>query len=118
MQLLIIPCSVRKLCAHTLSLMRNKIMYYGDDCLTLSVLQSEVHQAKEEYSQAAKILAEVDLDHISEVAARANLLLRITELYLADDDSVAASRYVLRAHRLIGQCANNTALLVRHKVSS
>eukprot|EP00474_Spongospora_subterranea_P005326 CRZ05784.1 hypothetical protein [Spongospora subterranea] len=117
MQLLIIPCSVRKLCAHTLSLMRNKIMYYGDDCLTLSVLQSEVHQAKEEYSQAAKILAEVDLDHISEVAARANLLLRITELYLADDDSVAASRYVLRAHRLIGQCANNTALLVRHKSS-
>jgi hypothetical protein len=63
-----------------------------------------------------QVLVAVDLDHISSVESRVDVLLRISQLYLEDNDAVSASRYVTRAHRLITQCNHNIGLVIRHRV--
>ena len=79
---------------------------------------SECRQADEEFCGAASVLASVDLESHRRFSAdrKAQILVRITELYLAAGDNVNASKYVNRALRTMAE-VNDDMLSLRHKVS-
>jgi len=66
---------------------------------------ASMYQNQDEYLEAAKMLAGIPLDGTNRQISneyKANLLVRIAQLYLEEDESVSADMYIKRASQFIG----------------
>jgi len=109
---------VKELALHTLEKLRGRVVSFEEEDFVIRELLCEVFQAEGDWTEAAKCLAAINLETGTRCRTpqqKAEKYVKIAELYLQDDDAVAADTYCARAAHVIHE-VNEIPLQLRHRV--
>lgn len=89
---------LRELALHILEKLRGRVVSFEEEDFVIRGLLSEVFQAEGDWSEAAKCLAGINLESATRPKLqKVEKYVKIAELFLEDDDPVAADTYCNRA---------------------
>mmetsp|Transcript_23077 Transcript_23077/g.65008 ORF Transcript_23077/g.65008 Transcript_23077/m.65008 type:complete len:405 (-) Transcript_23077:67-1281(-) len=91
---------LRELGLHILDKLRGRVVSFEEEDFLIRELLSDVFQAEGDWSEAAKCLAAINLETGTRCRTplqKAEKYVKIAELYLEDDDAVAADTFCTRA---------------------
>mmetsp|Transcript_96011 Transcript_96011/g.151211 ORF Transcript_96011/g.151211 Transcript_96011/m.151211 type:complete len:393 (+) Transcript_96011:97-1275(+) len=103
---------------HTLEKLRGRVVSFEEEDFLIRELLSEVFQAEMNWSEAAKLLASINLEtgtRCRTALQKAEKYVKIAELYLEDDDPVAADTFSNRASMVMHE-VTDIPLQLRFKV--
>ncbi|CAL1134825.1 unnamed protein product [Cladocopium goreaui] len=109
---------LKELARHTLDRLRGRVVSFEEEDFVMRELLSEVFQAEGDWAEAAKCLAAINLESGTRCRTplqKAEKYVKIAELYLEDDDPVAADTFCSRAAMVMHE-VNDTPLLLRYRV--
>merc|ERR1719453_1024460 len=109
---------LKELATHILNKLRTRVVSFEEEDFVIRELLCEVYQADGEWQEAAKCLAAINLETGTRCRTplqKAEKYVKIAELYLEDDDPVAADTYCTRAAMVIHE-VNDVPLNLRYKV--
>lgn len=109
---------LKELALHTLERLRGRVVSFEEEDFVIRELLSQVFQAEGDWAEAAKCLAAINLETGTRCRTplqKAEKYVRIAELYLEDDDTVAADTFCSRAAMVMHE-VNETALNLRYRV--
>mmetsp|Transcript_42986 Transcript_42986/g.98754 ORF Transcript_42986/g.98754 Transcript_42986/m.98754 type:complete len:387 (+) Transcript_42986:126-1286(+) len=109
---------LKELALHILEKLRGRVVSFEEEDFVIRELLCEVFQAEEEWAEAAKCLAAINLETGTRCRAplqKAEKYVKIAELYLEDDDALSADTYCARASHMIHE-VTDVPLQLRHKV--
>jgi len=109
---------LKELGLHTLEKLRGRVVSFEEEDFVIRELLSEVFQADGNWSEAAKCLAAINLETGTRCRTplqKAEKYVKIAELYLEDDDPVAADTFCTRAAMVMHE-VNDIPLTLRFKV--
>ncbi|MEW5307383.1 MAG: hypothetical protein WDW38_001246 [Sanguina aurantia] len=109
-ELVKLPAALQKpIATYALEKTQTRVVSFDDSVTSLRETLSDLLEREEDYSKAAQVLAGIDLDsgpRSQDPAYRLAKNIRISMLYLEDDDSVSAESYIKKASALIGASAD------------
>lgn len=91
---------LKELAMHTLDRLRGRVVSFEEEDFVIRELLSEVFQAEGDWSEAAKCLAAINMETGTRCRTplqKGEKYVRIAELYLEDEDAVAADTFCTRA---------------------
>jgi len=91
---------LKELGLHMLERLRGRVVSFEEEDFVIRELLSEVFQAEQDWQEAAKCLAAINLEAGTRCRTplqKAEKYVKIAELYLEDDDAVSADTYCTRA---------------------
>mmetsp|Transcript_58580 Transcript_58580/g.188280 ORF Transcript_58580/g.188280 Transcript_58580/m.188280 type:complete len:406 (+) Transcript_58580:94-1311(+) len=103
---------------HTLEKLRGRVVSFEEEDFVIRELLSEVFQAEGDWAEAAKCLAAINLETGTRCRTplqKAEKYVKIAELYLEDDDPVAADTFSTRAAMVMHE-VNDVPLQLRFRV--
>lgn len=103
---------------HTLEKLKGRVVSFEEEDFVIRELLSEVFQAEGDWSEAAKCLAAINLETGTRCRTplqKAEKYVKIAELYLEDEDPVAADTFCTRAAMVMHE-VNDIPLQLRFKV--
>jgi len=109
---------LRELGLHTLEKLRGRVVSFEEEDFVIRELLSEVFQAEGDWSEAAKLLAAINLETGTRCRTplqKAEKYVKIAELYLEDEDAVAADTFCTRAAMLMHE-VQDVPLQLRFRV--
>eukprot|EP00930_Biecheleria_cincta_P101928 TRINITY_DN93579_c0_g1_i1.p1 TRINITY_DN93579_c0_g1~~TRINITY_DN93579_c0_g1_i1.p1 ORF type:complete len:429 (-),score=81.96 TRINITY_DN93579_c0_g1_i1:47-1180(-) len=109
---------LKELALHTLERLRGRVVSFEEEDFVIRELLSQVFQAEGDWAEAAKCLAAINLETGTRCRTplqKAEKYVRIAELYLEDDDTVAADTFCSRAAMVMHE-VNDTPLNLRYRV--
>merc|ERR1712187_564368 len=109
---------LKELGLHTLDKLRGRVVSFEEEDFIIRELLSEVFQAEGNWSEAAKLLAAINLETGTRCRTplqKANKYVKIAEFYLEDDDPVAADTFCTRAAMVMHE-VEDVPLTLRYKV--
>lgn len=109
---------LKELGLHTLDRLKGRVVSFEEEDFVIRELLSEVFQAEGDWSEAAKCLAAINLETGTRCRTpmqKAEKYVKIAELYLEDDDPVAADTFCTRAAMVMHEVAD-VPLQLRYKV--
>jgi len=114
-----LPPSAHKEIAHfALDKIQPRVVAFEEQVSIIRVNLAGLYEDDEEWKEAAKILIAIPLDtgqRVLEPEYRVGIYVKISQLYLEDDESVQAEAYINRASELIYQCKDDV-LKLKYKV--
>jgi COP9 signalosome complex subunit 4 len=129
----------RPLLVAVLDRVQPRLVIYEEQVSVLRETLATLYERTEEWTEAAKVLIGIPLDSSNRCAApyprvdvwgsaltmqrnravvpayKLGIYIRIAQLYLEDDDAVAAEAYINRASLLVPDC-QDPAMIIKHKV--
>mmetsp|Transcript_139139 Transcript_139139/g.242109 ORF Transcript_139139/g.242109 Transcript_139139/m.242109 type:complete len:403 (+) Transcript_139139:68-1276(+) len=109
---------LKELGLHTLDKLRGRVVSFEEEDFVIRELLSEVFQAEQDWSEAAKLLAAINLETGTRCRTslqKADKYVKISELYLEDEDPVSADTFCTRAAMVMHE-VNDVPLQLRYKV--
>merc|ERR1719476_1154443 len=109
---------LKELGLHTLEKLRGRVVSFEEEDFLIRELLSEVFQADGDWAEAAKCLAAINLETGTRCRTplqKAEKYVKIAELYLEDDDPVAADTFCKRAAMVMHE-VQDVPLNLRFKV--
>jgi len=109
---------LRELALHTLEKLRGRVVSFEEEDFLIRELLSEVFQAECDWSEAAKCLAAINLETGTRCRTslqKAEKYVKIAELYLEDEDAVAADTFCTRAAMVMHE-VEDIPLTLRYRV--
>merc|ERR1719277_1083311 len=109
---------IRELGLHTLEKLRGRVVSFEEEDYVIRELLSEVFQAEGDWSEAAKCLAAINLETGTRCRTplqKAEKYVKIAELYLEDEDAVAADTFCTRAAMVMHE-VSDVPLTLRYRV--
>eukprot|EP00929_Paragymnodinium_shiwhaense_P014060 TRINITY_DN121939_c0_g1_i1.p1 TRINITY_DN121939_c0_g1~~TRINITY_DN121939_c0_g1_i1.p1 ORF type:complete len:398 (+),score=130.36 TRINITY_DN121939_c0_g1_i1:109-1302(+) len=109
---------LKELGQHVLDRLRGRVVSFEEEDFVIRELLSEVFQADGDWQEAAKCLAAINLETGTRCRTplqKAEKYVKIAELYLEDDDSVAADTFCTRAAMVMHE-VNDMPLTLRYRV--
>lgn len=109
---------LKELALHTLDRLRGRVVSFEEEDFVIRELLSEVFQAENDWSEAAKCLAAINLETGTRGRTplqKAEKYVKIAELYLEDDDTVSADTYCSRAAMVMHE-VTDVPLQLRYRV--
>lgn len=109
---------LKELGLHMLDKLRGRVVSFEEEDFVIRELLSEVFQAESNWSEAAKLLAAINLETGTRCRTplqKADKYVKIAELYLEDEDPVAADTFCTRAAMVMHE-VNDVPLQLRYKV--
>lgn len=109
---------LKELGLHTLERLRGRVVSFEEEDFVIRELLSDVFQAEGDWSEAAKCLAAINLETGTRCRTplqKAEKYVKISELYLEDEDPVAADTFCTRAAMVMHE-VNDVPLQLRFKV--
>lgn len=103
---------------HTLEKLRGRVVSFEEEDFVIRELLSEVFQAEGDWNEAAKCLAAINLEtgtRCRTALQKAEKYVKIAELYLEDEDPVAADTFCARAAMVMHE-VEDVPLNLRFKV--
>jgi len=114
-----IPSDAQKDVAHfALDKIQPRVVAFEEQVSIIRQNLAKLYEEEEEWKEAAKILIAIPLDtgqRVLEPEYKVNIYVKISQLYLEDDESVQAEAYINRASELIYQCKDEL-LKLKYKV--
>mmetsp|Transcript_26812 Transcript_26812/g.86073 ORF Transcript_26812/g.86073 Transcript_26812/m.86073 type:complete len:173 (-) Transcript_26812:55-573(-) len=103
-----LPTDVHKSVAtSSLQKIQPRVVSFEEQVSVIREQLAELHEAEEDWSKAAQVLAGIDLDsgirHLGDEYKLAKCV-KISLLYLEDDDAVNAEKFIKRASFLLNTC--------------
>lgn len=101
------PSCKREVALSTLTKMQPREVSFEEQLTALRELAAALLEETQDWSEAARVLAQIDLDKGSvNMSAREKLAryIKITMLYLEDEDAVSAEQYFMKASPLLSAC--------------
>jgi COP9 signalosome complex subunit 4 len=115
------PDAARGAAAHALAAAAPRAVSYEEPAAALREALAALHEARQEWSAAARALAGIDLDSgMRQLSAEYKLgvCVKVAMLYLEDDDAGAAEAFVKRAAPLAAQVRSAPALELQFRTCS
>merc|ERR1719343_1827705 len=109
---------LKELGLHTLDRLKGRVVSFEEEDFVIRELLSEVFQAEGDWSEAAKCLAAINLETGTRCRTplqKAEKYVKIAELYLEDEDAVAADTFCTRAAMLMHE-VQDVPLQLRFRV--
>jgi COP9 signalosome complex subunit 4 len=109
---------LKELALHTLEKLRGRVVSFEEEDFVMRELLSEVFQAEGDWNEAAKCLACINLEAGTRCRTplqKAEKYVKIAELYLEDEDPVAANTFCARAAMVMHE-VEDLPLNLRFKV--
>jgi len=109
---------VKELGLHALEKLRGRVVSFEEEDFLIRELLAECLQAEGNWSEAAKLLAAINLETGSRCRTstqKAEKYVKIAELYLEDDDPVSADTFCTRAAMVMHE-VEDIPLQLRYKV--
>jgi len=109
---------LKELGLHTLERLRGRVVSFEEEDFVIRELLSEVFQAEGDWNEAAKCLAAINLETGTRCRTplqKAEKYVKIAELYLEDEDPVAADTFCARAAMVMHE-VEDVPLNLRFKV--
>lgn len=109
---------LKELAIHTLDKLRGRVVSFEEEDFVIRELLCEVFQAEGDWSEAARCLAQINLETGTRCRTpqqKAEKYVKISELYLEDEDPVSADMYCTRAAMVIHE-VQEVPLQLRYKV--
>jgi len=109
---------LKELAIHTLDRLRGRVVSFEEEDFIIRELLCEVFQAEGDWSEAARCLAQINLETGTRCRTpqqKAEKYVKIAELYLEDDDPVSADAYCTRAAMVIHE-VQDVPLQLRYRV--
>lgn len=103
---------------HTLEKLKGRVVSFEEEDFVIRELLSEVFQAEGDWSEGAKCLAAINLETGTRCRTplqKAEKYVKIAELYLEDEDPVAADTFCMRAGVMMHE-VDDTPLQLRFRV--
>ncbi|CAK4068690.1 unnamed protein product [Aphanomyces euteiches] len=111
----------KDLLTHCLIKIKPRILSFEETDVILREALSDMYMDEEEYIEAAKTLAAINLESSARQYTdeqKAEKYVKIAELYLQEDETVDAENFINRASRVVHAVSqNNWALKLRYQVS-
>ncbi|CAE8619892.1 unnamed protein product [Polarella glacialis] len=109
---------LKELGRHTLERLKGRVVSFEEEDFVIRELLSDVFQAEGDWNEAAKCLAAINLETGTRCRTslqKAEKYVKIAELYLEDDDAVAADTFCNRAAMVMHE-VEEMPLQLRYKV--
>lgn len=109
---------LKDLSLHTLERLRGRVVSFEEEDYVIRQLLSDVFQADGDFAEAAKCLAALNLETGTRCRTpqqKAEIYVKIAELYLEDDDAVSADMFCTRAAMVIHE-VSEVPLQLRFRV--
>merc|ERR1719333_1537100 len=109
---------LKELGLHTLERLRGRVVSFEEEDFVIRELLSDVFQAESNWSEAAKLLAAINLETGTRCRTplqKADKYVKIAELYLEDEDAVSADTFCTRAAMVMHE-VQDVPLVLRFKV--
>jgi len=103
---------------YALDKIQPRVVAFEEQVAIIRVDLAKLYENEEEWREAAKILIAIPLDtgqRVLDPEYKVNIYVKISQLYLEDDESVQAESYINRAAELIHQ-VKDEGLKLRYKV--
>jgi len=91
---------LKELALHALEKLRGRVVSFEEEDFVIREMLSDIYQAEGNWTEAAKCLAQINLEtgtRCRTSAQKAEKYVKIAELYLEDEDPVAADTFCTRA---------------------
>lgn len=115
-----LPSDLHKsLAVHVLTALRQRVHSFESEIITVRLALSKLYESNQEWTLAARALAEIPFDGVARVltdAFRVEYYSKIARFYIEDDSPVEADSYNVRATMLMHACTDEGVKLM-HKVS-
>lgn len=111
------PQNMRQLAHHSLEKIQPRAVAFEEQITQIRLDLADSYQSEEEFKDAAKILMAIPLEsthRIVDVEFKVEIYVRISQLFLDEDESVQAETYINRASELIFNITN-AKLKLRYK---
>eukprot|EP00933_Yihiella_yeosuensis_P041072 TRINITY_DN35509_c0_g1_i1.p1 TRINITY_DN35509_c0_g1~~TRINITY_DN35509_c0_g1_i1.p1 ORF type:complete len:404 (-),score=95.94 TRINITY_DN35509_c0_g1_i1:215-1426(-) len=109
---------LKELALHCLNKLRGRVVSFEEEDFLIRELLSEVFQAEGAWAEAAKCLSQINMETGTRCRTslqKAEKYVKIAELYLEDEDPVAADTYCSRAAMVMHE-VEDMPLQLRYKV--
>eukprot|EP00928_Gymnodinium_smaydae_P083152 TRINITY_DN66409_c0_g1_i1.p1 TRINITY_DN66409_c0_g1~~TRINITY_DN66409_c0_g1_i1.p1 ORF type:complete len:446 (+),score=101.29 TRINITY_DN66409_c0_g1_i1:137-1339(+) len=109
---------LKELGLHMLDRLRGRVVSFEEEDFVIRELLSEVFQAEGDWSEAAKLLAAINLETGTRCRTsqqKAEKYVKIAELYLEDEDPVSADTFCTRSAMVMHE-VSDTTLQLRYRV--
>lgn len=109
---------LKELAIHTLDKLRGRVVSFEEEDFVIRELLCDVFQAEGDWSEAARCLAQINLETGTRCRTplqKAEKYVKISELYLEDEDPTSADMYCTRAAMVIHE-VQEVPLQLRYKV--
>jgi len=103
---------------YALEKIQPRVVAFEQQVSQIRLALAKLYEEEEEWKEAAKVLIAIPLDSgqtVLDPEYKVNIYVKISQLYLEDDESVQAEAYINRAAELVHQCKDQI-LILRYKV--
>jgi len=105
------------ICRTAIDLVQDRLLAFEDSVKKLREILSGCLIENEEYSAAARVLSHINMENGKyDDSEKAAFYVKLAELFLDDDETVAADVYLNRSAQVVHNCTDEN-VRIRHKVS-